>query len=49
MVSPDVDGYAKALNHRKRNRKAHKNNNLLKTKRILKPKYHLRWLSGFHI
>jgi len=23
--------------------------NPLKTKRILKPKYHLRWRSGFHI
>jgi len=49
MVNPDVDSYDKTLNHREINRKAHKNNNLLKAKRILKPKYHLRWRSGFHI
>jgi len=31
------------------NPKNAKNNNLLKNKQILKPKYHLRWQSGFHI
>jgi len=41
MVNPNVDSYAESLNH--------KNDNLLKTKQILKPKYHLRFLSGFHI
>jgi len=39
MVNPDVDSYAKTLNHRKIIRKTQKNNNLLKTKRILKSKY----------
>jgi len=38
IVNPDVDSYAKTLNHRK-----------MTTKRMLKPKYHLRWRSGFHI
>jgi len=47
MVNPDVDSYAKTLNHRKIIRKTQRNNNLLKTKRILKPKYHLRWRRGF--
>jgi len=36
---PDVDGYTKTLNHQNVLRKTQKNNNLLKTKRILKPKY----------
>jgi len=49
MVNLDVDSYAKVLNRRKIIRKTHKNNNLLKTKQILKPKYNLRWRSGFHI
>jgi len=49
MVNPDVDSYAKTLNHRKIIQKTQKNNKLLKTKGILKPKYHLRWRSGFHI
>jgi len=40
MVHPDVDGYSKTPNHRKILKKTHKNN-LLKTKRILKPKYKL--------
>jgi len=35
VVNPDVD----SLNHRKILRKMQKNNNLLKNKRILKPKY----------
>jgi len=48
MVNPGVDVYAKTLNHRKIIRKTQKNN-LLKTKRIRKPKYCLRWRSGFHI
>jgi len=48
MVNLDVDSYAKTLNHRKIIRKTQKNN-ALKTKRILKPKYHLRWWSSFHI
>jgi len=42
MVNPVVDGYTKALNYRKIVRKIQKYNNLLKTKRILKPKYKLR-------
>jgi len=41
MANPNADSYAKSVNH--------KNDNLRKTKRILKPKYHLRWLSSFHI
>jgi len=39
MVNPD--GYNKTLNHRKILRKAQKIKNLLKIKRILKPKYKL--------
>jgi len=38
MVNLDVDGYSKTLSHRKILRKTQKNNNLLQTKRILKPK-----------
>jgi len=41
IVNPDVDGYNKILNHREILRKTQKNNNLLKTTRILKPKYKL--------
>jgi len=48
MVNLDVDSSAKTLNHRKIIRKTQKNN-VLKTKWILKPKYHLRWRSSFHI
>jgi len=48
MVNLDVDSYAKTLNHRKIIRKTQKSN-VLKTKQILKPKYHLRWRSSFHI
>jgi len=48
MVNPDVDSHAKTLNHRKIIRKMQKNN-LLKTKRILQPKYHLRKWCGFHV
>jgi len=49
MANPYVDGYAETLNPRKIIRKTQKNNNLLKSKRMLKPKYHLRWRSSFHI
>jgi len=49
MVNPDVDSYDKTLNHWKIIREKQKNNNLLKTKRMLKPKYHLRWWFDFHI
>jgi len=49
MVNLDVDGYTKTQNHRKIIRKLQKNNNLPKTKTILKPKHHLRWGFGFHI
>jgi len=49
MVNPDVDSYAKIPNHWKIIQKTQKNNNLLKTKWILKPKYHLKWRSGIHI
>jgi len=48
MVNPVVDGYTKTLIYLKIVRKIHKNNNLLNTKRILKPKYKLRG-SGFHM
>jgi len=48
MMNPDMDGYAKTYNHRKIIQKTHKNNNLLKTERILKPKYK-QVGSGFHI
>jgi len=43
MVNLDEDGYTKSktLNHRKIIRKIQKNNNLLKTKTIIKPKYKL--------
>ena len=40
MVNLDVDGYTKTLNHRKIIWKM-QNNNLLKAKTILKPKYKL--------
>jgi len=40
-VNPEVNGQTKTLNHRKIIRKTYKNNNLLKTKRMLKPKYKL--------
>jgi len=43
MVNPDVDGQTKTLNHRKIIRKTHKNNKVLKTKRMLKQKYKFRW------
>jgi len=39
MVNTDMDAKTKILSHRKIIRKAQKNNNLLKTKRMLKPKY----------
>jgi len=39
MVNPDVDTYAKTLNHRKIIRQTQKNNKLLKTKGIPQPKY----------
>ena len=45
MVNPDVDGYTTTLNHRKILLKTQKNNNLRKSKRILKPKYRYK-LSG---
>jgi len=41
MVNLDVGGYIKTINHRNIIRKMQKNNNLLKTKTILKPKYKL--------
>jgi len=49
MVNPDVNGYAKTLNHRKspKNfRKTQKYSNRLKTKRIQKPKYKLSAAGG---
>jgi len=45
MVNPDVDGYTKTLNHRKNA----KHINLLKTKRILKPKYKLNEVRFLHL
>ena len=47
IVNPDVDSKTKTLNHRKIIRKTHKNNNLLKTKGMLKPKYKLDGRSVF--
>jgi len=47
MVNADVDGCTKILNHRKIIRKTHKNNNVLKTKRMLKPKYKLSGRPAF--
>ena len=41
MVKSDADGYTKILNHRKIIRNTQKNNYILKTKIILKPKYRL--------
>ena len=41
MVDPVVDGYTKIINHWKMIQNRHKKNNLLKTKRMLKPKYNL--------
>jgi len=41
MVNPDVDSYAKTINHRKIIRKTQKTTNYCKPKKILKPKYHL--------
>jgi len=38
MMNPGMDGWTKTLNHRKIMRKAYKNKNLLKNKRMLKPK-----------
>jgi len=48
-VNLDVDGYTKTLNHRKTLRKNAKNNNLLKTKRIVNTKIQARWGPGFYI
>jgi len=36
MVNQDVDVYNKTLNHRENSPKLQRNNNVLKTKRILK-------------
>jgi len=47
MVNLDVGGYTKTLNHRKLLRKTQKSSNLLKTKRIQKPK--ATWGPGFYI
>jgi len=49
MVNLDMDGYTKTLNHRKIIRKVQKNNNLLKTKTILKPKYKLNGARFSHL
>jgi len=43
MVNPDVDGSTKTLNQRKILQKTQINDNLLKTKRMLKPKYKPNW------
>jgi len=39
MVNPDVDKENKTLNHQKILWRAQKHKNILKTKRMLKPKY----------
>jgi len=41
MVNLDVDVYTKKWNHRKTLRKMQKNNNLLKTTRILNPGFYI--------
>jgi len=48
MVIPNVDDYTKIINHRKILRKTQKNN-LLKSKRILKPKYKLSGAKLLHL
>jgi len=48
-VDLDADGYTEILNHRKILRKTQKNNNLLITKRILKPKYKPRGARCLHL
>jgi len=47
MVNLDVGGCTKTINHRNIIRNMQKNNNLLKTKTILKPKYKLSGGSVF--
>jgi len=47
-VNPDVDGYPKTRNLRKTLRKTQKNNNLLKTKRIVNTKRQASWGPGFY-
>ena len=47
MLNPDVDGYTKTLNHRIILRKTQKDNNLLKTKRMPKPKCKLNGVPVF--
>jgi len=49
MVNLDVDGETETLNHWKIIRKTHENNNVRKTKRMLKPKYKFMWETGFYI
>jgi len=44
-----VDGYTKTQNHRKTLRKTQKNNNLLKTKRIVNTKIQAMGGPGFYI
>ena len=48
MEDPDVDVYTSTLNHRKILWKTQKNN-LLKTKRILKPKYNPSGVLAFSL
>ena len=47
MLNPDADGYTKTLNHQKILRKTQINNNVLETKRILKPNYQLNGGGSF--
>ena len=49
IVNPDVDVNTTTRNHRKTLRKTQKNNNLLKTKRIVNTKIKGRWGPGFYI
>jgi len=49
LVNPDVDGHSKTLNHRKILRKTQENNDLLKTKRIVKPRYKLSGAWFLHL
>jgi len=49
MLNPDVDGYTEILNHWKIHRKSIENNNVLKIKKILKPKYQLSGSRFLHL
>jgi len=49
IVKPDVDVYTKTQNHQITLRKVQKNNNLLKTKKVLNIEKEAKWGPGFYI